>query len=161
MHMSESWLSRLDRAISSLLCQTNCVSPITCNHVIPMSNSHSSTDNRAALIIRAFLRSQERRADIMEWCVLSHFSSVQLFETSWTAVRQAPLSKQKYWSGLPCPPPGNLPHPGIKRAFLISPALTGGFFTLAPNWEALWNNVSMSHIAHSDRLGSWDTQILE
>ena len=65
----------------------------------------------------------------MERCVLSHFSSVQLFETPWTAVCQAPLSKQKYWSGLPCPPPGNLPHPGIKCAFLMSPALTGGFFT--------------------------------
>ena len=36
----------------------------------------------------------------------------------WTVARQAPLSmefpRQEYWSGLPCPPPGNLPNPGIK-----------------------------------------------
>ena len=36
------------------------------------------------------------------------------------------LSKQEYWSGLPCPPPGDLPDPGIKPA---SPALAGRFFT--------------------------------
>ena len=44
--------------------------------------------------------------------------------------RQAPLSmgfpRQEHWSGLPFPPPGNLPNPGIKPA---SPALAGGFFT--------------------------------
>ena len=64
--------------------------------------------------------------------VLSHFSCVQLLETLWTAVRQAPLSvdfsRQEYWSGLPCPPPGNLPDPGIKPASLLSPALAGRFF---------------------------------
>ena len=42
----------------------------------------------------------------------------------WTVARQAPLStefpRQEYWSGLPCPPPGNLPNPGIKP---ISPTL--------------------------------------
>ena len=38
--------------------------------------------------------------------------------TLWTLARQAPLSmefsRQEYWSGLPCPPPGDLPNPGIK-----------------------------------------------
>ena len=42
-------------------------------------------------------------------CMLSHFSSVQLFATPWTVAFQAPLStsfsRQEYWSGLPCPPP--------------------------------------------------------
>ena len=46
---------------------------------------------------------------------------------------QAPLStgfsRQYYWSGLPCLPPGNLPDPGIKPASLLSPALGGRFFT--------------------------------
>ena len=37
--------------------------------------------------------------------------------------------RQKYWRGLPFPPPGNLPDPGIKVA---SPALAGGFFTIEP-----------------------------
>ena len=36
---------------------------------------------------------------------------------------------QEYWSGLPCSPPGDLPDTGIKPASLMSPALTGGFFT--------------------------------
>ena len=32
----------------------------------------------------------------------------------WTVAYQAPLSRQEYWSGLPCPPPEDLPNPGIK-----------------------------------------------
>ena len=47
--------------------------------------------------------------------LLSH---VQLFATSWTIACQAPLSvgfsRQGYWSGFPCPPPGDLPKPRIK-----------------------------------------------
>ena len=49
--------------------------------------------------------------------MLSHFSRVQLCATPWTAARQAPLSmgfsRQEYWSGVPCPPPGTLPDPGL------------------------------------------------
>ena len=49
--------------------------------------------------------------------VLSHFSHIFLFATPWTVVWQVPLtmgfSRQEYWSGLPFPFPGNLPHPGI------------------------------------------------
>ena len=52
--------------------------------------------------------------------VFSHFSHVQLFATLWTVTRQAPLSmgfsRQEYWSGLPWPPPKDLPDPGIKSA---------------------------------------------
>ena len=47
------------------------------------------------------------------------------------------FSRQEYWSGLPCPPPGNLPDPGIKLASLMSPALAGRFFTTSATWEAL------------------------
>ena len=42
------------------------------------------------------------------------------------------FSRQEYWSGLPCSPPGDLPHPGIKPTSLSSPALAGGFFTTMP-----------------------------
>ncbi|ELR60085.1 hypothetical protein M91_14228, partial [Bos mutus] len=46
---------------------------------------------------------------------------------------QAPLSlrffRQEYWSGWPCPPPGDLPNPGIKPNSLASFALVGWFFT--------------------------------
>ena len=60
-------------------------------------------------------------------CMLSHFSPIQLFATLRTVARQAPLSvefsRQKYWSGLPCPPPGDLPNSGIEPISLMSPAL--------------------------------------
>ena len=53
--------------------------------------------------------------------------------TPWTVACQAPLSmgfsRQEYWSGLPCPPPGDLPDPGIEPSSLMSPASAGGFFT--------------------------------
>ena len=58
--------------------------------------------------------------------VLGHFSCIQFFATLWTVAFQAPLSmgfsSQEYWSGLPCPLPGNLPNPGIKVVSPASPA---------------------------------------
>ena len=58
--------------------------------------------------------------------MLSHFISVQLFATLWTVAHQASLSmgfsRQEYWSGLQCPPPGNLPYPGIEPMSPVSPA---------------------------------------
>ena len=55
--------------------------------------------------------------------------------------RQAPLSmgfpRQEYWSGLPFPTLGDLPHPGIKLKSLASPAFTGGFFTTEPPGKPL------------------------
>ena len=65
----------------------------------------------------------------------------QLFAILWTVAHQAPLSmgfsRQEYWSGLPCPPPGDLPNPGIEPASLMYPALAGGFFTTIATWVAL------------------------
>ena len=56
--------------------------------------------------------------------------------TPWTVPCQAPLfmgfSRQKYWSGLPCPPPGDLPDPGIKPGSPATPVLPGKFFTMGP-----------------------------
>jgi len=49
------------------------------------------------------------------------------------------FSRQEYWSGLPCPPPGDLPNPGIEPRYLMSPALAGGFFTTSITWEALFD----------------------
>jgi len=67
-------------------------------------------------------------------CVLRHFS---VMSDSWARVRivahQPPLSmgfsRQEYWRGLPCPPPGDLPNQGIEPVFFMSPSLAGGFFT--------------------------------
>ena len=73
--------------------------------------------------------------------LLSSFSRVQLCATLWTVVYQAPLSmgfsRQEYWSGLPCPPPGDLPDPGIKPVSLMSPTLAGGFFITSATWQAM------------------------
>ena len=69
----------------------------------------------------------------MDACMLSRFSCVPLFETPWTAAHQAPLSmgfsKPEYRSGLPCPPPGDLPNPGIEPTSPMSPTLVGRVFT--------------------------------
>ena len=53
----------------------------------------------------------------------------------------APLSmgfagKNTRVGGLPCPPPGDLPDPGIKSVSLMSLSLAGGFFTTSATWEA-------------------------
>ena len=72
---------------------------------------------------------------------VSCFSCVQLCATPATTACQAPLSmrfsRQEYWSGLPCPPLGDLPDSGIEFVSLTSPALAGGFFTTSATWEAL------------------------
>ena len=84
--------------------------------------------------------SKHKRSGISATCVLSHFSRVWPSVTPWTVALQAPLSmdfsRQEYWSGLPCPPPGDLPDPGIKSTSLMSPALAGGFLTTSVSWEA-------------------------
>ena len=46
------------------------------------------------------------------------------------------FARQEYWSGLPGPPPGDLPDPGIELVSLTSLALAGGFFTTSATWEA-------------------------
>ena len=78
--------------------------------------------------------SQNRRGHCWLWCSLvraKSLSHIQLFVTPWTVARQAPLSmgfsRQEYWNGLPFPPPGNLPNPGIKPRF---PVLQVDFFTV-------------------------------
>ena len=64
-------------------------------------------------------------------CVLS---CVWFFAVPWTVACQAPASmdfcgfpRQEYWSGLPFPPPGDLPDPGIKPGSPVSPAVAGRF----------------------------------
>ena len=50
----------------------------------------------------------------------------------WTVTHQAPLSmgfpRQEYYSGLPCPSPGDLSNSGTEPMYLMSPALAGRFF---------------------------------
>ena len=68
--------------------------------------------------------------------MVESLSCVWLFATPWSVALQAPLPmgfpRQEYWSGLPFPPPGDLPHSEIKPTSLVSPALAGGFFITEP-----------------------------
>ena len=72
----------------------------------------------------------------MSMCMLSLFSRVWLFATLWTIAHQASLfmglSRQEYLSGLPYPPPGDLPHSGIKPMSPMAPGLQTHFFTVEP-----------------------------
>ena len=58
----------------------------------------------------------------------------------WTVAHQAPpsmgFSRQEYWSGLPCPPPGDLADP---ETGATSPSLAGRSFIIEPPWKALKN----------------------
>ena len=94
-----------------------------------------------------FPPSQKKSEDVVLTCfsrmrawLLGHFSHVQLFMTPWIVAHQAPLSmgffRQEYWSGLPWPPPGDLPDPGIEPISFMSPALAGGFCITTTTWEA-------------------------
>ena len=81
-------------------------------------------------------------------CVLSR---VRLSATPWTVAHHALVStgfsRQEYWSGLPFPPPGDLPDPGIQHVFPVSPALAAdslprshlGFPGGSAGKESTWN----------------------
>ena len=77
-------------------------------------------------------------------CMLSLFSCVWLLLTLRMVDRQDPLftgfSRQEYWSGLPCPPPEDLPNPGTESASLMSPTLAGGFFTTSATTEIIFES---------------------
>ena len=80
-----------------------------------------------------------------------------LLETLWTVAHQAPLSlglsRQEYWSGLPLPPPGDLPNPGIKPASPVSSALQAVSLltrnknsrtSLAVQWLRPWASIAVA-----------------
>ena len=85
-------------------------------------NAHQTCDNHFLMYVSQLLMLYT--LIVYSTCMLEHFRYVHLFVTLQTAAFQAPLSvgffKQAYWSGLPCPPPGDLPNPGIKPESYIS-----------------------------------------
>ena len=89
-------------------------------------------------------------------------SCVWLFAAPCAVAHQASLSmafsRQEYQSGLLCPPPADLPHPGIKPAFLGSPVLAGRFFTTSPPGKptALYQHT----LSHSHTPNQHSTKIL-
>ena len=101
--------------------------------------------------------SEPLKSNLLTWCSITlECFSIQFLQTRTFSYRiqclrasacsvvspqaqrnlQAPLSmkfsRQEHWSGLPFPPPGALPNPGIKPMSLASPSLAGGFFTIEP-----------------------------
>ena len=73
-------------------------------------------------------------------CMCTVHAQVCDFVTPWTLAHQAPLSmvfsRQEYWSGLPCPSPGDLPNPGIKPTSLASPGIGRQILYHCTTWEA-------------------------
>ena len=80
-------------------------------------------------------------------CMLCGFSCVQLFVTPWTVAHQAPLSmgfsRQEYWSGLPCPRPGDFLTQGLNPRLLSLLHWQVGSLLLVPpgkppKWHTSW-----------------------
>ena len=96
------------------------------NHVLsvcPLLDDHSLQD--LLLIFLVLLRKPRLRDNkylLLDMCACSVTQSCPTLCDTWTIARQAPLSmgfsRQEYWSGLPCPPPGALPDPGIQLSLL-------------------------------------------
>ena len=86
----------------------------------------------------------------MPCCMLSCSNHVQLFAIPWTVAHQAPLSmgfsRQEYWSGLRCPPPGDLPDPGIEPT---SPVLQADSLPSEPPGQGL-NLLSSTGVGYPD-----------
>ena len=93
--------------------------------------------------------------------MLSCFGRVQLFVTLWTVAHQAALSmgfsREEYWGGLPCPPPGNLPNPGIEPVSLMSSALAGRFFTTMSPEKPQYIQYSIEYIVKLKRTQCFKT----
>ena len=93
------------------------------------------------------------RWPVLGWTVCAQ--SCPTLTTPWTVACQAPLSigfpRQEYWSGLPFPPPGDLPNPGMELAFPVTPALVGRFSYLWVTWEALGWAVFPENLGPSER----------
>ena len=79
----------------------------------------------------------EIECEDIKWSERVSCSVVSNSATPWTLAHQAPLSMGfswwEYWNGLPFPPPGDLPKPGIEAMSPLSPALTGGI--LSTGWK--------------------------
>ena len=97
------------------------------------SSNEGGFENASQRKLRGCDASQKYLAVSMCTCVLSCFSYGQLLEILWTVTLQALLSmgfsRQEYWNGLPCAPPGDLPNPGIEPGF---PALQADSLPLVP-----------------------------
>ena len=78
----------------------------------------------------------------MKYSTVCVLNPVQLFAALWTTARQAPLSlglsRQEYWSGLPCPLPGDLPDAGIELLISCVSCILGGFLLVSSVPSLFW-----------------------
>ena len=106
------------------------------HHILQMKTKTLNTYYIYDFSCKSFKTTEQRQITVVEYfphswqnyaCVLSRFSRVRLFATLWTVARQAPpstrFSRQEYWSGLPFPPPGDLPDAEMEPTSLMSAAL--------------------------------------
>ena len=79
--------------------------------------------------------------------MLTLFSHAQLFVTLWTVARQAPLSmgfsRQEYWGGLPFPPPGDLPNPGMYSMSAVAPTLQADSLPLSHHFPSRYDSLPL------------------
>ena len=66
-------------------------------------------------------------------------------DCSWPGSSIHRILQQEYWSGLLCPPLGDLSDPGIEPTSPMSPELAGGLFTTCATWEALLRLLAISN----------------
>ena len=94
--------------------------------------------------------------DNLRACILNWFNPIWLFSTLWTVACQVlsslRFSRQEYWRGLPGPPPGDLPDPGIEPG---SPALQVDALPCEPLGKIeQWTKQTLpSGISHSNLRG--------
>ena len=90
-------------------------------------------------------------------------SRVWLFVTPRTVALQVPLSVefflQEYWRGLPFPPPGDLPDPGVEPVSPVGPALVGGFFTTEPHGNYICKRGICKYKIYTIILAKMDTTL--
>ena len=94
-------------------------------------------------------------------CMLNCLCQVRLFVIPWTVARQATLSmgfsRQEYWSGLPCPPPGIFPSQGSNPGLL---RLLHWYFTTSATWEALGLPYGLSNRMTSEGIPGIPSQLV-
>ena len=109
---------------------------VTCQHVVTRKLYSSTT--RSSTLLKTLIASHVCGHQLQEnlWISRVNFpfsgnypivlvaQSCRFFAIPWTVARQTPrsmeFSRQEYWSGLPCPSPGNRPDSGIKPLSLVS-----------------------------------------
>ena len=114
----------------------------------PLERAHEASMNRASPVpgaLLAFCINQGISASFFLLYLLigrlqiTRFRSIKRPEHPWTVAHQAPLSmgspRQQYWSGLPFPPPGDLPDQGSNPCLIQVSCIVGRFFTIFQSLE--------------------------